>query len=257
MLLFELDAKTKRIWRPRVYAGLALLVVALVAVAWWLDRKQLNRSDIDWADFDFVNHPDVELLRDYVRIDTTPTTGSEVAGAEFLAAHLEAAGLEVHIERLGERQANLWAILEGESSEAIVLHNHIDVYPIHHPEQWIYPPFEARIEKAWIYGRGVFDMKSVTIAQLRTITSLAASGVKPRKSILFLATGSEEVGSELGARWILEQHPELRERFWVVLTEGGVVEPVSRDEIKYWGVEFSQKRFAKVIACSGNRERLE
>ena len=58
------------------------------------------------------------MLQEYVRIDTTPTTGSELAGARFLAERLEAAGLEAHIERLGERGANLWAILEGRRSEA-------------------------------------------------------------------------------------------------------------------------------------------
>lgn len=244
-------------WRLRVYAGFAVTLVLLIGGTWWLDRQRADRSDIDWANFDFAGHPDVQLLREYVRIDTSPTTGSEVAGAEFLAGQLSAAGLEPRIERLGDGQANVWAMLEGESREAIVLHNHIDVYPIVDPEAWDHPPFAAEIELAWLYGRGVFDMKSVTVAQLRAITALQESGRKPSRSVLFLATGSEEVGSELGARWVLREHPELAERFWVVLTEGGVVEPVSRSEIKYWGIEFSQKRFATAVACAADREPLE
>ncbi len=46
-----------------------------------------------------------------------------------------------------------------------MLHNHIDVAAVE-PKDWFSPPFEARIELPWIYGRGMFDMKSVAIAQL-------------------------------------------------------------------------------------------
>jgi acetylornithine deacetylase/succinyl-diaminopimelate desuccinylase-like protein len=75
--------------------------------------------------------------------------------------------------------------------------------------------------------------------------------------VIFLATGSEESGSELGTQWILRQHPELFERFWVVLTEGGVAEPIDRQTVKYWGIEFGQKRFVNVWLCSDSREQLE
>jgi acetylornithine deacetylase/succinyl-diaminopimelate desuccinylase-like protein len=200
--------------------------------------------------------PEVDLLRRYVRIDTSQETGSELAGAEFLAAELEALGLEPTIERLGENSANVWAVLEGKSREALVLHSHIDVYPILEPEKWDSDPFAAEISQAWLYGRGVFDMKSVTVVQLLALKSLVESGRQPEKSVIFLATGSEEVGSELGTRWILEQHPELAERFWAVLTEGGIVEPISRNEIKYWGIEFAQKRFASGYFCSDSEDQL-
>jgi hypothetical protein len=43
----------------------------------------------------------------------------------------------------------------------------------------------------------------------------------------------------------------------LVLGEGGVVEALSYDQIKYWGIEFAQKRFGHVTFCSGTRERLE
>jgi acetylornithine deacetylase/succinyl-diaminopimelate desuccinylase-like protein len=43
----------------------------------------------------------------------------------------------------------------------------------------------------------------------------------------------------------------------LVLTEGGVVEAMSYDQIKYWGIEFGQKRFARIVFCGSDRERLE
>ncbi len=257
MRLFRLDPRRERRARLAVYGGLAALLVLLVAGTWILERRRGPQVAAGWTEEDLAAHPEVETLRDYVRVDTSETTGSELAGARFLAERLEAAGIPAEIERLGEGRANLWAILEGEEREALVLHNHIDVSPVTDPESWDHPPFAAEVDAAWLYGRGVFDMKSVAIAQLEALTALARSGRRPRRSVIFLATGSEEVGSELGARWILARHPELAERFWAVLTEGGVVEPTSTTDVKYWGIEFAQKQFAEAAACAAERETLE
>jgi len=243
--------------RIAVYGSLASILFLMLSVSWFLGRTGKLEKDQSWAEVDYASLPEVRLLQEYVRVDTSPTTGSEYDGAVFLAERFEAAGIPAHIERLGEKSANMWAILEGREPEAIVLHNHIDVFEIVEPEKWDFPPFGAELDMAWLYGRGVFDMKSVAIAQLLALLELHASGVQPQKSVIFLATGSEEVGSELGTRWVLEQHPELVSRFGAVFTEGGIVEPVNQEVIKFWGTEFSQKRFAEFWACSSDRQRLE
>ena len=243
--------------RVLLHGSMVVLIVGLVVAITLLKKAAPKTMDDTWEDVDYASLPEVQLLQDYVRVDTSASTGSEIAGALFLADKLRAAGIEPHIERLGEKKANLWAILEGESPEALVLHSHIDVFDVEDPEAWVHPPYAAVIDRAWIYGRGVFDMKSVTIAQLEALIEIKKSGRRPAKSIIFLATGSEEIGSELGAQWVLAQHPELAERFGVVLTEGGVVEAVSHEEVKYWGVEFGQKHFAEALACSSDRQRLE
>ena len=150
----------------------------------------------------------------------------------------------------------VFRIVEGERREALVLHHHIDVDPVPDPSLWSHPPFGGQIDGPWIYGRGAFDMKSVGIAQL-AIRDLALSGERPRRSVIFLATSSEEVGSELGMRWILLHRPELVQRFWAVLTEGGLVEARSGEDLKYWGIEFLQKRYLDVTVCDRDRARLE
>jgi hypothetical protein len=75
--------------------------------------------------------------------------------------------------------------------------------------------------------------------------------------VLFLATSSEERGSRLGVRRIIQLHPEMVRNFWAVLTEGGVVEARARDQIKFWGTEVAQKRYADLIVCGDDRQRLE
>ncbi len=251
------NPKQRKVARICLYGG-ALAVLAAVVAFWHVLKKprELDEDQI-WTQMDFAAIPEVDMLRRYVRIDTSRDTGSELAGAAFLAGELERLGLEPTIERLGENAANLWAVVEGEEREALVLHNHIDVFPIVDEEKWQHPPFEAYIDGPWLYGRGTFDMKSVAIAQLSAIESLLATGRKPKKSIIFLATGGEEHGSELGAQWIVDQHPELIGRFWVVLTEGGAVEPITHTEIKYWGIETAQDRYAILVFCADEREGLE
>lgn len=257
----DLERRHLKSARLALYVSLVLtLAVGLVLTR--MAQEVLERSRIlpegsqDWFGVDWQAREEVRLFQEYLQIDTNSVDGSEVAGARFLAEQLEAAGLEVHLEQLGERKANLWAILEGDEPGAVVLHNHIDVEPVRKPEKWDHPPFSGKIDGPWIYGRGAFDMKSLAIAQLVSVLELARSGERPGKSVIFLATGSEEVGSDLGALWVLRQHPELVDRFDVVLTEGGVVEALDRDEVKYWGVSYGQKRYVDLVACSPSRRRL-
>ena len=237
-----------------------LLVVVVVGYL-SLPRAPAPVTGTAWSEVDYEANEDVRRLQALVRIDTTPHTGREIDAARYLAGILEGAGLTVEIEEHPDAKANLWAILEGESEEALVLHNHLDVDPIRRPEDWVVPPFEARLDPPWIIGRGVFDMKSVTVAQLAAMLAakerMDETGRRPRRSLIFLATSSEETGSDLGTRHILATRPELTRRFWAVLTEGGVLEAPSAGEIKYWGTSFAQKQFLEVTATSASAERLE
>lgn len=244
--------------RRRARVLLYLSPVVLGFTVWGLSRI-LGRLDPDmsWRGRDFSKYEAVQLFQEYLRFDTSYPDGNEIPGAEYLARRLEAEGIEAHVERLGSRNANLWAVVEGEDPQALVLHNHIDVEPAPQAEKWRHPPFDGVLEAPFIYGRGAFDMKSVAIAQLVSVLEVKRSGRPLRRSLMFLATGDEERFSQLGTRWLVRQHPELLARFYAVLTEGGAVEATDLTSVKYWGTEFGQKRFVDVWVCSGQRERLE
>lgn len=224
------------------------------------EMRTIEALQRKWDGIDFLSLPEVRLLRDYISVDTSGPDADEVSGAEFLARELAAAGLEPHIERLAGGRANLWAFVEGEDPKAIVLSGHIDVEPAEGSGTWRFPPFSGTIDGPWMYGRGIYDMKSLTIAQLLATIDVARevarTGRKPRRSILFLATSAEEEGSDTGTRWLLRGHPELVDRMGVVLTEGGVVEAMSAADVKYWGIEFGQKRFTEVEFCSSDADQL-
>lgn len=252
-----LEPRLRRISRIALYGSLALTAVLAGLLLHLASAPLLRDHRVAWEGVDYESLEAVRLLQEYVRIDTSLATGSSLAGARFLARELEAAGIPYHLERLGETDANLWAVLEGDDPGAVVLHHHIDVEDLHEWEVWDHPPFGAEIELPWLYGRGTFDMKSVAIAQLLAVIDLARSGAPLRKSVILLATTGEETGSELGTLWLLREHPELTRRFDVVLTEGGVLEGRSTEDVKYWGTEFAQKRYGTLIACDPSRERLE
>ena len=110
---------------------------------------------------------EVILLQDYLRIDTTPQTGSELAGAQYLASLLEREGIETEVIDMGGRKANSGRGAAGGqrprrwSSTTTSTSTRSST-----PEKWAHPPFSGTIDPPWIYGRGAFDMKSVAIAQL-------------------------------------------------------------------------------------------
>lgn len=248
--------------KHRTAARVALYLAPLVVIlGLWGVIRLLPKLDLDllqpWRHADYEQIEAVRVFQEYLRVDTSYPDGNEIAGAELLARLLETEGIPVHVERLGRRNANVWAILEGEDPQALVLHNHIDVDAVPNPAAWKFPPFAGQIHLPWIFGRGAFDMKSVAIAQLMAMIKLKREGKPLRRSLIFLGTGDEETGSHLGTRWFLRQHPELAARFYAVLTEGGVVEAVDQGEVKYWGTEVCQKRLIFVDVCHDSRERLE
>jgi acetylornithine deacetylase/succinyl-diaminopimelate desuccinylase-like protein len=252
--LYRANRKSARI---ALYTSLVTTVLLGAAFVGGLRSLDTGSVEMGWDPAQYDTMEDVVLLQDYLRIDTTPQTGSELAGAQYLASLLEREGIPTEVLDMGRRKANLIAVLEGSSDEALVLHNHIDVDPILEPEKWIYPPFSGHIHPPWIYGRGAFDMKSVAIAQLRALVELKRSGIRPRRSVIFLATSGEETGSLEGTAWLLRERADLLGRSWGVLTEGGVVEARTPSDIKYWGTETGQKRYVRLLLCSPSRERLE
>jgi acetylornithine deacetylase/succinyl-diaminopimelate desuccinylase-like protein len=245
--------------RVALYSSLTLTVLlAVVSIQALRSANLAAAAEMGWDPSQrYDRMEEVILLQDYIRVDTTPQTGSELAGAEYLASVLEREGIASEVLDMGERKANLIAVVEGDNDQALVLHSHIDVDPVAEPDQWLYPPFSGRIQPPWIFGRGAFDMKSVAIAQLQALIELKRSGVRPRRSVILLATSGEETGSLEGTAWLLRERADLLAGSWGVLTEGGVVEARTTDDIKYWGTETGQKRFVRLLACSPSRQRLE
>jgi acetylornithine deacetylase/succinyl-diaminopimelate desuccinylase-like protein len=202
------------------------------------EAENATRSPESW-----LSEEPVRLLRDYVRIDTSLDHGEE-KGTEFLRRFFECEGIETEVICPQPTRCNIFARLPGRKREgALLLLNHVDVAPAFANLWKEAPPFEGRIKAGYLYGRGVYDMKSIAIAQALAMRNLKRRGIVPASDVLFLGEADEEVGEQLGSRWLLDHRPELFEGVGQVVNEGGVVELVLR-EPRYWGIETVQAGYA-------------
>lgn len=162
----------------------------------------------------------VELLQQYLRIDTSNPPGNELAAAEFFHRLFDQAGISNTIYSYAPGRANLYAVLKGDGSERpIVLLNHTDVVRAQ-SQNWKVPPFSGEIHDGEIYGRGALDMKNEGMIQAMVMLIAARERLPLKRDIIFLTTADEEVGGT-GSAWILEHHPELVQGAEYLITEGG------------------------------------
>ena len=130
--------------------------------------------------------PDVALLQQYVRIDTSNPPGQETAGARFLAGLLERGGVHAEVIESAPGRGNVYARIRGKRrGEGLMLLNHIDVVPASAPG-WTRPPFAAEALLDTLYGRGTLDMKGIAICQLLAFLSIAREHPTPERDLVFL-----------------------------------------------------------------------
>ena len=164
----------------------------------------------------------VNLLSEFIRIDTTNPPGNEEDAVLFLDGYFDKAGIPTEIFHVAPKRANLLARIPGKNKgKPVVLLSHIDVVPAK-AEEWEVPPFSGKVRDGFIYGRGAIDMKSQTICQLLAFAQLQKEGAKPERDIIYLATCDEEVGGQHGVEYMLKNVDELRNASFV-LSEGGCI----------------------------------
>ena len=176
------------------------------------------------TDWGALGDETVELLRRYLRIDTTNPPGNEVAGARFLAEVLTREGIESETIEAAPGRASLIARLRGDGSlGGIVLHHHIDVVYAD-PRYWTVDPFGGVIEGGYLYGRGAIDMKSTGILHLAALLALKRARVPLKRDLVFLATADEEAGSEFGAQFIADRRPDWLAGSEYAISEIGLIQ---------------------------------
>lgn len=243
-------------------AATAILLTLLATLA--TCRRSETSPAITQADVDIANRPTnewlreepIQLLRDYVRIDTTLDRGEE-EGARFLQHFFECENIETELICPSPKRCNLFARLPGRRREgALLLLNHIDVAPVSLEFWKTAPPFEGTIRRGYIYGRGTYDMKSIAIAQALAMADLKRRGVVPKSDVVFVGEADEEIGQEWGSRWLLDHRPDLFRGVAAVLNEGGVNEVIIR-EVRFFGLETLQAGYATATLEADSAEPLQ
>ena len=215
-------------------------VALLVALPTTLAAQAAAPRPIDWG---AIQAEAVEVLRQYLRINTANPPGNELETARFLEALLEKEGIEATIldtAELGAGRANLYARLKGNGSKrAIALVQHMDVVPVT-PTYWSVPPFSGDVRDGYVYGRGALDMKGQGVAHLMAMIALKRSGVPLTRDIVFVANADEELGSTGGIVFV-ERHADLLKDVEYLLTEGGA-NVYRNGKLEYYSVGVAEKR---------------
>jgi acetylornithine deacetylase/succinyl-diaminopimelate desuccinylase-like protein len=176
------------------------------------------------TDWTALGREAVELLRAYLRIDTTNPPGNEIAGARFLEDVLTREGIASRTVESAPGRANLVARLAGDGAlGGIVLHHHIDVVYADR-RYWTVDPFGGEIRDGFLYGRGAIDMKSTGILQLAAVLAVKRAGARLKRDLIFLATADEEAGSAHGAGFLAAHHPDWLQGAEYAISELGGIE---------------------------------
>ena len=169
------------------------------------------------------------LASDLIRIDTTnPGDHSgpgERAAAEYVAGLLAAVGLEPAVLESHPNRASVVARIEGQdrTRPALLIHGHLDVVPAD-PGDWRVHPFSGEIEDGedgCVWGRGAVDMKDMDAMVLAVIRQRLREGRRPPRDVVLAFVADEEAGGAWGARWLVDNHPELFEGVTEAISEVG------------------------------------
>ncbi len=168
----------------------------------------------------------VELLQTLIRNacvnDGTPESGGETRNAEVLGGFME--GHSVGIERFESLpgRGSVVARIEGSDPNAptLCLMGHTDVVPVN-AHGWSRDPFGGELVDGEVWGRGAIDMLNVTASMAVAFRALAASGWKPRGTLVYFGVADEEAGGRLGAEWMCEHHWDAIASDYVLTELGG------------------------------------
>jgi acetylornithine deacetylase/succinyl-diaminopimelate desuccinylase-like protein len=160
------------------------------------------------------------LLQELIRFDTTNPPGNETACIEFVRGQLEAAGCETTTYAKDPARPNLVSRIRGGDAGPLLLQGHVDVVTTV-GQDWTHPPFEARLEDGYVWGRGALDMKGGVAMLVHAFLRAQRENIRLPGDLVLVVLSDEEAGGDLGARFLTEEHQELFEGMRYALGEFG------------------------------------
>ena len=194
------------------------------------------------TDLSQVESDAIGWLQGLVRINTSNPPGNEVVAAKYLAGILDKEGIHSEIFESapgrGFLVARLSATAVPDPSRALLLMGHLDVVGVDR-SKWTVDPFGGVIQGNYLYGRGSYDDKGMTAANLAVFIALKRANARLNRDVIFLAEGDEEAGGTLGMKFAVEQH-------WDKIASGYAINEGSRTvlqdgKVQYVGVQVSEK----------------
>ena len=177
-----------------------------------------------------VEREATELLRTLIRngcVNTgEATSGHEDRSVDALEDYFAGSGLSCERYTSQPGRTSLITRIEGRERGAptLLLMGHTDVVPVN-PSGWRRDPFAAELVDGIVWGRGAIDMLNLTATMAVATRRLAASGWRPRGTLVYLAVADEEAGGGLGAGHLVQHHADAVKCEYVITESGGVPIP--------------------------------
>jgi len=162
-----------------------------------------------------------ELLQNLIRFDTTNPPGDEAECVAYINSLLTEAGFETTLLAKAPNRPNLITRLKGRGkAPPLLLYGHVDVVTTV-TQKWTHPPFEGKVVDGCIWGRGALDMKGGVAMMVAALLRAKAEGLAPAGDVVLAILCDEEAGSDYGARYLVENHPEQFEGIRYAIGEFG------------------------------------
>ncbi len=118
---------------------------------------------------------------------------------------------------------NLVATVPGaDDSRRVWVMAHMDVVPPGDLGKWNSDPWKVVEKDGKIYGRGVEDDQQGLVAGVFAALAFLKNGIVPPHTIQLLFVSDEELGSDFGIKYLIENHSDLfRPNDLVVIPDGG------------------------------------
>jgi acetylornithine deacetylase/succinyl-diaminopimelate desuccinylase-like protein len=190
----------------------------------------------------------ITLASELIRIDTTNTGDpdtlvGERKAAEWVAEKLAEVGYDTtYVESGAKGRGNVIARLPGADSSrgALLVHGHLDVVPADASE-WSVHPFSGAVQDGYVWGRGAVDMKDMVAMSLAMARRFKRDNIVPPRDIVFAFLADEEAGGLFGAKWLVENRPELFEGVTEAISEVGGFSITLKDDVRAYLVETAEK----------------
>ena len=188
----------------------------------------------------------VRLLRRLIRFDTTNPPGNEAACIGYVEGLLVEAGIETRLLTKDPRRPNLVARIPGGTAAPLLLHGHVDVVSAE-ARYWRHPPFGGTVENGYVWGRGALDMKGGVAMLLAAFLRAKAEATPLPGDVILALVADEEAGGDLGAKYLVEEHPEFFEGVRYAIGEfGGFA--LHLGGRKFYPIQVAEKQLCRLRA---------
>jgi acetylornithine deacetylase/succinyl-diaminopimelate desuccinylase family protein len=153
--------------------------------------------------FDSRGQEGLDLCAELVRQNTVNPPGNEYLAARVVEEYLQRYGISSNTYEGAPGRTNLLAPV-GSGSPVVFVPAHTDVVPA--GDGWEQDPFEMTVRDGYIYGRGVNDDKGPLVSLLLLAAFLSQHTDEFNGTLLVGAVADEEIGSELGLTYLLENN---------------------------------------------------